>query len=227
MRQFVRTGVLVGATAAVVIGGTLVSYASWMLPAPAATARVAAGAMPSGATPRAEAHGDKAVVTWSAQEIVPGVKVTAYVVTAHDTDQSPLPSIAHAVTASDSAVESITFTAAELAGGKWKWAITPRLGSWTGTEGALSNPPLAFPINAALVVAKAKAATAPPAGRSSEEKASPAMPTTASSSEGPVKKQPSAPEPVESGEPATTQGTEVDPTAAESPSTIDSPAASP
>jgi len=156
MRRVLTTGIFVGATAAVVIGGTLVSYAGWIVPGPAAAATARAGSMPAGGTPDAEKVNGNAVVSWKAQEIVPGVRMTAYVVTAHDTDQTPRPSVAHTVSASGSGTESATFTAAELAGGKWKWAIAPKLQSWTGAEGSLSNPKLVFP-GAAPAAALARA----------------------------------------------------------------------
>ena len=163
MRRVLTTGIFVGATAAVVIGGTLVSYAGWIVPGPAAAATARAGSMPAGGTPDAEKVNGNAVVSWKAQEIVPGVRMTAYVVTAHDTDQTPRPSVAHTVSASGSGTESATFTAAELAGGKWKWAIAPKLQSWTGAEGSLSNPKLVFP-GAAPTAALARAVpVAPPA----------------------------------------------------------------
>jgi hypothetical protein len=159
-----KTGLFVGATAAVVISGTLVSYASWIVPGPEAAARAQAASMPGGVAPDARKVGGDAVVTWKAQEIVPGVKMTAYVVTAHDTDPTPRPSLARTVSASGSGTESVTFTAAELAGGKWKWAITPKLQSWTGAEGPLSNPKLVFPGAApATDVAKAAPTDAMPA----------------------------------------------------------------
>ncbi len=109
--------------------------------------------MPDGVTPSATDQNGKAVVSWSAQEIVPGVKMTAYVVTAHDTDPNPLPDVAHTVTASGADSESATFTAVELAGRKWKLGIIPKFRTWTGAEGKLSKDKVNFP---------AAAPTAPP-----------------------------------------------------------------
>lgn len=165
MKRIVRAGIFIGATAAVVVGGTLVSYASWILPDPGVAAKTQASAMPPGVKPEAELGGDKAVVTWKGQEIG-GKRMTGYVVTAHDTDPTPLPSIARTVVASGESEQSATFTTAELAGGKWKWAITPKLQTWTGTEGELSNPKLvvAAPAPAAALakaVAPVEAASTP------------------------------------------------------------------
>ncbi|WP_297601899.1 hypothetical protein [Mycobacterium sp.] len=190
MRRIVKTGIFVGATTAVVISGTLVSYASWVLPDPAATAKAQAPSMPAGPTPGSKIVGPNAVVTWDVQQIVPGVKMTAYVVTAHDTDVTPLSPIARTIAASGSATESATFTAAELAGGKWKWAITPKLESWTGTEGPLSNPKLVFPSAAPHTAAAAKAVAAGTGNDATTAPTTPAEPTPTpiSTTEAPAKK---------------------------------------
>jgi hypothetical protein len=168
VKRITRTGVFVAATTTVVIGGTLVSYAGWIAPASTVSAKARAGSMPPGVTPSAAIQNGQAVVSWSAQEILPGVEMTTYVVTAHDTASPAQPSVAHTVTASGAGTESATFTAAELAGGKWKWAIIPKLQTWTGAEGKLGTPKLVFPaaapatVLAAAVTAVAATGTSPP-----------------------------------------------------------------
>jgi hypothetical protein len=227
MRRIVKIGIFVGATAAVVVSGTLVSYASWVVPDPAATVKVKTPSMPGGPTPTSDGSDGRAVVRWKAQNIA-GVKMTAYVVTAHDTDATPLPSIAHTVTASGSDDESATFTGAELAGGKWKWAITPKLRSWTGTEGALSNPKLIFPApSPATALAKATPAKT---GSEAVQAAGPVetTPAPASTTEAPVKKPETSPAPsATEREPERTESPKADPTPSGSPSVVDpSPAGS-
>jgi hypothetical protein len=190
MRRIVKTGIFVGATASVLISGTLASYASWVLPGSSPAATVRTPSMPSGVTPNSKTITDGALVTWPAQKLS-GVKMTAYVVTAHDTDETPLPSIARTVTASGSEDESVTFTSAELAGGKWKWAIAPKLQSWTGPEGALSNPKLIFgaptPATAlAKAVTTGTSIEAPQAATSPATSGAP-TPTPTSTTAAPVK----------------------------------------
>jgi hypothetical protein len=228
MRRVAKVGIFVGATAAVIVSGTLVSYASWVVPDPAATAKVQTPSMPGGPTPTSEISDGKAVVHWNAQNLA-GVKMTAYVVTAHDTDETPLPSIARTVTASGSDDESAAFTGAELAGGKWKWAITPKLQSWTGTEGALSNPKLIFP---APSPANALAKVTPAKTGSEAVQAVETTPTPASTTEAPAEKPetrpaPSATEKATEKAPEKTESPKADPTPSDSPSVVDpSPAGS-
>jgi hypothetical protein len=220
MKRIVKTSIFVSATAAVIISGTLVSYASWVVPDPAATAKVQTPSMPGGPTPTSEISDGKAVVHWKAQNLA-GVKMTAYVVTAHDTDETPLPSIARTVAASGSGDESATFTGAELAGGKWKWAIKPKLQSWTGPEGPLSNPKLIFPAPAPAT-ALAKAATAR-TGSEAAQAAAPVetTPTPASTTDAPVKRPETdpAPEATEKA-PEKTESPKADSTPSDSPSVI-------
>jgi hypothetical protein len=145
VRRGVRTGFLLATVGAMSIGGTMVAYADWTVPSPAAKATVRAATVPRGVTPSAAVQGGNAVVSWSAQEIEPGLPMTGYVVTAHSVDATPSPDIARTVVGTGSSTGSAVFTGSELAGGKWKWAITPAFGSWTGPEGRLSGPKLSFP----------------------------------------------------------------------------------
>lgn len=218
MNRLTKTGIFVAATAGVIVSGTLISNASWIAPTSAATVRVRAGSMPKGVTPSAAIQSGKAVVSWSAQEIVPSVKMTAYVVTAHDTEATPLPDVAHTVTASGAATESATFTAAELAGGKWKWAIIPKFQTWTGAEGKLSNPKLVFPAAAPATVLAAAAT-----GTNAPTPPTPApvvpAPATAETTAPAPETKPAAPKPDpttsapdRSAEPAKTETPKVDPT---------------
>jgi hypothetical protein len=176
MRRIVTAGLLAGATAAVVVGGTLVSYASWIVPGPAAPGKAAALSMPAGVTPDSEIRAGKTVVTWKAQTIIPGVRMTAYLVTAHDTDRTPRRSITRSVTASGSDRLSAVFSTAELTGGRWRWTVTPKLRSWTGAEGPLSDPALHLAVPTPAT-APAKAETAGDASRATVS--SPAAPTPA------------------------------------------------
>jgi hypothetical protein len=228
MRRVVKTGIFVGATAAVVISGTMVSYASWILPEPAATAKVQSPSMPGGVTPHSEKKADgNALVTWKPQELA-GVKMTAYVVTAHDTDQTSLPPIARNVTASNAGDLSATFTAAELAGGKWKWAITPKLQSWTGAEGTLSNPKLVFPpASPTTSLAKAAAGTTTDAVQAVVSPNATAVPPPAptSTTEGPARTVQVSPAPSATERPpapAKTESPKADPKPSDSLSSADS-----
>jgi len=144
MRRHLRLGIVVATVGVVSIAGTLVARAGWTLPDQTVAAAARAATMPVGVTPRAAIqHGD-AVVNWTAQEIVPGVPMSAYLVTAHDTDPRPLEDVVHTVTANGAGTESVVFPGSELAGGKWQFGIIGRYLSWTGPEGRLSNPKLTF-----------------------------------------------------------------------------------
>ena len=144
MRRHLRLGIVVATVGVVSIAGTLVARAGWTLPDQTVAAAARAATMPVGVTPRAAIqHGD-AVVNWTAQEIVPGVPMSAYLVTAHDTDPRPLEDVVHTVTANGAGTESVVFPGTELAGGKWQFTIIPRHLSWTGSEGRPSNPKLTF-----------------------------------------------------------------------------------
>ncbi|MEU4428124.1 hypothetical protein AB0F81_46505, partial [Actinoplanes sp. NPDC024001] len=138
-----RAGALLlttGAAAALGVSGTMVAHAGgWTLPDNplSFTARVAK--MPRGVEPSVAKQAGQAVVTWSAQEIAPGVRMDHYAVTAHSTSDPPRPDVTHTVAADGGPVESVTFTAGEVAGGGWRWTIVPRFRSWTGEPSRMSR----------------------------------------------------------------------------------------
>ncbi|MGX6602353.1 hypothetical protein ACWKSP_09500 [Micromonosporaceae bacterium Da 78-11] len=136
----------------------------WTVSFNEATLNVQVASIPQGITPTAEIKNGDAVVSWGAQELRAGVKMQRYIVTAHSVDETPKPDVKHTVVASGATNESATFTAAELAGGKWKWAITPKFETWVGAEGRLSNPKLGFPATATAAAPAAAAGTTVLAG---------------------------------------------------------------
>jgi hypothetical protein len=99
--------------------------------------------MPKGVKPSVAKQGSTAVVSWSAQELVPGAAMDHYVVTAHNVDD-PQADVAHTVAAGGGVTESLTFAAGEVAGGKWYWTIVPKYRSWVGEESGKSQR-LTFP----------------------------------------------------------------------------------
>jgi hypothetical protein len=174
---------LVVATATALAGaGTLIADASWSIPG-TARVKIPAAAMPRGATPSAAVQGRTAVVSWSAQEIAPGVKIDHYVVTAHNVND--LPDVSHTVEASGSAVESLVFTANEVGDGKWYWTIVPKFHLWTGGESGKSQR-LALPAsrvttptgNSSPLVPVAPTASPVPAGPPASPIGTPATETT-------------------------------------------------
>ncbi|MGK5679140.1 hypothetical protein [Actinoplanes sp. URMC 104] len=161
MRRMCRYAV-VGTVLAVAGGaGTYVAYADWTVPASTVKVTMKAATMPKGTKPSVAAQSGTAVVSWSAQEIAPGVKMDRYVVIAYSQGVAPKPAIIRDVAATGAVSESAVFGAAEVAGGKWKWTVTPRFASWKGAESGLSKA-LEFDAAPAAVLVEAPAETAAP-----------------------------------------------------------------
>ncbi|MEV7622461.1 hypothetical protein [Actinoplanes sp. NPDC089786] len=189
-------------TAGLVAAGTVAAQAEWAIPV-SASVKARAATMPQGVTPSVEKDGKAAVVSWSTQEIAQGADMTAYVITAHSVNKPPLPDVVHEVTGTSKNSQSVKFKAAEVAGGKWKWTVTPRFHAWVGQESDRSDP-LDFsgvpatvaPGEAALVVAVPDPATTPATVASVKpaETADVKPPTTVASL--PTKEATTAPPPV-------------------------------
>ncbi|MFF5079853.1 hypothetical protein ACFY36_22605 [Actinoplanes sp. NPDC000266] len=155
-----RRLLLIGTVAAALgVAGTVVAYADWSVPASELTVTARVAAMPRGVTPSAAKQNGQAVVSWSAQELVPGVRMDHYVVTAHSVGAPARPDLTHTVAASGAATESVTFAVDAVAGGKWYWTIVPRYATWTGAEGRKSQQ-LSFPGKPATAPAPAPAPAA-------------------------------------------------------------------
>jgi hypothetical protein len=160
MRRAGKFVLVAGVVATLGATGTVFAYAGgWTLPDnPAAfTAKVAT--MPRGIEPSVAKQSGQAVVAWSAQEIAPGVRMDHYSVTAHSVSDPPRPDVTHTVAAGGGSTESIIFAASEVAGGRWRWTIVPRLRQWIGAESRPSRR-LTFP---AAPVGRAATAPADPA----------------------------------------------------------------
>ncbi|MEU4687523.1 hypothetical protein [Actinoplanes sp. NPDC023714] len=144
MRRAGRALLVGGVVTVLGAAGTVYAYAGgWTVDGRlGVTAKVAK--MPRGAEPSVAAQSRRAVVSWSAQEIVPGVLMDHYTVTAHSVSDPPAPAVTHTVAADGGATESVTFTVAEVAGGTWRWSVTPRYLGWTGEQSRLSRR-LTFP----------------------------------------------------------------------------------
>jgi hypothetical protein len=227
MRRAVRRVILVGATVAMGAAGTLTAYANWSTPG-TATVRGRVAAMPQGVEPSVAKDGKAAVVSWSSQEIAEGADMTAYVITAHSVDTSPAkPNVVHTVTATNSGTHSVTFTAGELAGGSWKWTLTPKFHTWTGAE----SPPtkkLTFPAAepATSLVAQTTDPTPPTSASTSSaarsqpgaapKPAAPPEETTPAPAEEPKSEEPKSEEPTKAPDPT-------EPSPAESSSSIAAP----
>jgi hypothetical protein len=182
MRRAIGIPALVAVVAAVGMAGTLVARASgWTLADGRTTVSTRVVKMPRGVTPSTAKQSAQAMVSWSAQDITADVKMDHYVVTAHNADNSPRPDISHTVEASGDAVESLTFAAGEVAGGRWYWTIVPKFRQWTGAESAKSQR-LTFPAAQAIAPSQAPAAAlstpTPPAPAVSPQGTPTAEPTT-------------------------------------------------
>lgn len=157
---------LIGATVtALVAVGTLTANAEWVIHAQAAV-KIRTAKVPAGKKPSVAKQSKTAVVSWSAVEIAPGVRMNHYTVIAHSQDLPVKPKIVREIAASGDGSESVTFGAAEVAGGKWRWSVTPRFANWTGAESSLSEA-LRFPAATAAAPveeppATGKVAPAPP-----------------------------------------------------------------
>ena len=221
MKRFSRPVILGAAVLAFGIAGTAMAYA-WIVPAKNTDVRIRAAKMPTGVTPSASIQNGQAVVSWSAQEILPGIKMTSYVVTAHDVSATH-PAVSHTVTSVGGSTDSSTFTAAELASGRWKWTIIPKFQKWTGDEGKQSSS-ITFPIAPATVLADAVTAvtaakTTPvdaPTAATAESAPNPLpSPSTTRTPENAVEEpavDPTTSAPDRSAEPAKTETPKVDPT---------------
>ncbi|MEV4350381.1 hypothetical protein AB0J83_38485 [Actinoplanes sp. NPDC049596] len=179
MRRVLLIGSVV---AALGVAGTVYAYADWSVPSSRLTVTARVAAMPRGVAPSAAKQNGQAVVSWSAQELVPGVLMDHYVVTAHSVGAPARPDLTHTVAASGAATESVTFAAAAVAGGKWQWTIVPRYATWSGAESKKSQQ-LSFPGTPAATavppVAVAAAVVAPePAVPAAPVPAPPAVTTS-------------------------------------------------
>jgi hypothetical protein len=177
MRRAGKALLIGGVVVALGAAGTVYAYAGgWTVDGQASfTAKVAK--MPRGVEPSVAKQSGQAVVSWSAQEIVEGAPMDHYVVTAHSVSEPPRPDIARTVPAAGNATESVTFTVAEVAGGKWRWSVTPRYRVWTGESSRLSER-LNFP---AAPAARVAASTPPPAPVDGEVITPPRSPATTTS----------------------------------------------
>ncbi len=222
MRRLPTT--LAVATTAALLGtaGTVLAYADgWTLSDGKATFTLKVAKMPRGVTPSAAKQGKTAVVSWSAQEIAPDVRMDHYVITAHSVSEPPLPDVTRTVTASGGNTESVTFTAAQVAGGRWHWTIVPKFRSWTGAESGTSQR-LTFPATTkaeAATDAAAEAAVAPagmPAPKASSPAKAPADPPAPDSPSSPATepKDPPAADPPAPETTSTTTNPPAEPTTA-------------
>jgi hypothetical protein len=163
MKRLGRT-IVIGVTAtALGATGTMLAYAGgWTLNDGRMQLTMRVAKMPRGVTPSVAKQSKAAVVSWSSQELVPGVLMDHYVVTAHSVDEPPLPNVAHTVAAGRGNTESVTFPAEEVAGGKWYWTINPKFAQWMGADSGKSQR-LTFPSSPAPAarLALASAAQAP------------------------------------------------------------------
>ncbi len=135
--------VLAATTLALIGAGTMVAQASWTVPG-TAQVKAEATAMSRGSAPSVAKQNGGALVSWSAQEMVPGVRMQKYIVTAHSADDPPRADIVSTITATSADTLSAAFTGSVLAGGKWFWILVPEYELWAGAESKKSDK-LAFP----------------------------------------------------------------------------------
>ncbi|WP_229071500.1 hypothetical protein [Actinoplanes sp. DH11] len=194
MRSAGKALLVAGVVAALGVAGTVYAYADgWTIEGRTSlTVRVAK--MPRGVEPSVARQSGRAVVSWSAQELAPGVRMDHYVVTAHSVSEPPRPDVTHTVAAAGAATESVTFPAPEVAGGGWRWSVVPRYLNWAGEPGRLSGR-VTFP---ALSAAAASAGPSAAPGLPPEQ--APQPPPASASSPPPPAPQQSRPAPSPSTE---------------------------
>ncbi|GAA2869384.1 hypothetical protein Acy02nite_41250 [Actinoplanes cyaneus] len=177
---------IVAVVASLGVAGTVLAYAGgWVVSVGPARLTANVATMPQGVEPSVARQDGQAVVSWSAQEIAPGVRMDHYVVTAHSADDPPRPDIIHTVGAGRGPAETLVFTMAEMTGGKWRWSVAPKYRGWTGEMSRLSQR-LVFPAAPAPRVAATPgkgpatkpapataAASGAPAGEAGAEPATP------------------------------------------------------
>ncbi|MET8150520.1 hypothetical protein ACIBSW_03570 [Actinoplanes sp. NPDC049668] len=132
MRRPKRTVLIAGVVLTLAAGGTLAANATWSIPGRSAPMNLKTAEMPRGPKPNVTKQGGAAVVTWSAQEIVPGVAMRGYVITRYDADDdSPAEAFP--------AVTGTTLTDADVPAGKFYWTVTPKFAAWSGEESKKSE----------------------------------------------------------------------------------------
>lgn len=140
MRRAGKTLIVTAVVAASGVAGTVLAHAGgWTLSNGHATLIAPVAKMPRGVEPSVAKQGARAVVSWSAQEIVPGVHMDHYVVTAHSADASPRPDVTQTVAADGDASKSIVFPAAQVTDGQWFWTVTPKYRDWVGRKSPKSR----------------------------------------------------------------------------------------
>jgi hypothetical protein len=139
MRRAIEYAVVAAAVAALGIGATVLAYADWTVPVRLVATEARAATMPRGVPPKVAKLGSLAVVSWSAQDLAPGLPMDHYLVTAHSMDSPSLPDIARDCVATGARTQSVTFSGAELAGGLWYWTIGPEFRLWRGAGSGRSR----------------------------------------------------------------------------------------
>ncbi|GID96509.1 hypothetical protein ACFQFC_27860 [Amorphoplanes digitatis] len=158
MRRPKRTILIAGVALTLAVGGTLAANATWSIPGRSAPIQLKTAEMPRGPKPDIAKQGGSAVVTWPAQEIVPGVAMRGYVVTRYDADHD-------SSFEAFPAVAGTTLTDADVPAGKFYWTVTPKFAAWTGEESKKSeNVKFSAPAGAArAAVVATPSATGPAA----------------------------------------------------------------
>jgi hypothetical protein len=197
MRRTGKVLLIVAVVASLGVAGTVLAYAGgWVVSVGPARLTANVATMPRGVEPSVAKQDGQAVISWSAQEIAPGVRMDHYVVTAHSADEPPRPDIVHTLGAGRGPAETVVFTVAEMTGGKWCWSVAPKYRGWTGETSRLSQR-LVFPAAPAPRVAatpgKGPAAKPAPATAAAEPAASSAPAGEAGAE--PATSPPTAPEP--------------------------------
>ena len=132
--------------ALLVLAGAQAAFAAWSKTANASGYGKALS-MPTGNTPTASSSGTSVTVSWAQSTFSGGTPVAGYLVKRYGATTGVLQTIGSACSGT---ISGLSCTETNVPVGSWKYTVTPKQNSWTGTEGTKSS---AVSVTAALTAA--------------------------------------------------------------------------
>jgi hypothetical protein len=133
MKPILTLSLILTSSAALALGGSMYAFAAWQTPVQAVTAKLQVADMPPGLQPSVDRRGKNAIVTWTAQRIVPGVKMQGYVVTRLNVDDPSATPFTDTTTTAG-------YRDVRVPKGSWTWTVRPVFETWQGEDGPASQP---------------------------------------------------------------------------------------
>jgi hypothetical protein len=125
MKSLVKSSLVAGGAAALVLAGTVNAFAGWTARTSPAVLTVKAATVPPGPTPAVVRGGRDARLDWEPSTVA-GTKVKVYVVTR-------VGSTGRTIVCDH--VSSTNCRDRNVPDGTWTWRVRPILGTWAGTDG--------------------------------------------------------------------------------------------